>query len=235
MNNGHPPFVLFVKPLYDVALRAGFPAVHMGAFLVVLRLTVGHQLRPQATVSVGAIAKATGRSRAGAHDALVDLIHEGVVIEHVAPQLQVNGGLSARVLSLQPDSTRWGKYAVKPDDVPEFLRHDWDVASEQQGVHSGEQGVTHSEQGGVRPAGTEQGGQSEHIKDRGGTTSPPSPPLTQRAQNARRAGGRGAPSAPRQSKGKELPGAHTTMTDGAADPGRAYLYGDDFDDTEVPA
>jgi len=25
------------------------------------------------------------------------------------------------------------------------------------------------------------------------------------------------------------------MTDGAADPGRAYLYGDDFDDTEVPA
>ena len=48
--NGQPPFVRFPKPLYDVALRAGFSATHWGVFLVIVRLTIG--VRPNFAVGV---------------------------------------------------------------------------------------------------------------------------------------------------------------------------------------
>jgi len=226
MNNGGPPFVRFPKELYDLAMRAGLSGTHLAAFLVVVRLTIGDSLRSQATVSIGAVEKATGRNRHHVKRALCELILEGVLVEHQGPEQLGNGGLSARVLSLQPDSTLWGKYAVQPEDVPDFLRHDWGVASEQQGVAS-------EQQGGVAPRAPQQGTYKQHTKEESSLRDS----LTAGAKSAPPGGGARASGAPSKSKGKSkaAPGSHSSMTDGADDPGRAYLYADDFDDdAEVP-
>ncbi len=126
------PFVKFPKQLFDALLRAPLSATQREVVLAVVRLTYGDRLRSQAEVSIGALEKATGRDRHGLKRALERLIGEGVLIE-----LKPAGFSRGRTLALATNYEAWGRFSVAPDEVPAFLRHDWQG---QEPPHQGEQG-----------------------------------------------------------------------------------------------
>jgi hypothetical protein len=100
--------------------------------LVVVRLTDGDRGRRFAGVSLGMLAKATGRSRSGLKEDLDDLLAEGVLIELTAPTAG-----SPRVVTLNKDYEAWGRHSVDPQSVPNFLRHDWEVVCGEEPYLSG--------------------------------------------------------------------------------------------------
>ncbi len=140
------PFVQFSKELLDAAIRAPWPATHLQVVLTVVRLTYGDHGKRQAEISLGTLEKATGRDHHHVKRTLDSLLAEGVLVEVRAPAFG-----RTRVLALQKDYERWGRFAVSPAQVPDFLRHDW------QGVPVDPQGE--QEHGG---AGAPQGGEQEH-------------------------------------------------------------------------
>jgi hypothetical protein len=115
------PFVRFPKELYDAFLRAPMPAGRRLVCLVAVRMTLGDRGRHQAAVSLGALQKATGRSRSALKADLDDLLAEGVLIEVQAPTPG-----QGRVVALNRDATTWGRFSVALHDIPGFLRHDWE-------------------------------------------------------------------------------------------------------------
>lgn len=128
MANPRPDFfVKFLKELYDAVLRARMPASQQVVLLTVVRLTAGDRGRSQAPVSLGILAKATGRSRSCLREALADLMLEGVIVEVQPPSYG-----RPRKVALNLDYETWGRYAVKPTDIPDLLRHDWDTGQYRQ-------------------------------------------------------------------------------------------------------
>jgi hypothetical protein len=122
MANPRPDFfVKFSKELYDAVLRARMPASHLLVLLTIVRLTAGDRGRSQAAVSLGILAKATGRSRSCLREALADLMLEGVIVEIQPPTYG-----RPRDVALNNDYETWGRFSLKPTDIPNFLRHDWD-------------------------------------------------------------------------------------------------------------
>jgi hypothetical protein len=156
------------------------PATQSQVFSFAVRRTYGDHGRAEAALSIGSIEKATGRSRSVIKDALAELIAEGVLIEIRGPQVNDRGGLEARVVAVQTDFERWGKYSVPERLIPAFLRHDWEGGQSEQGGQ-GEQGTQDEQESAGRantPGGaerTEQGGQAEHIKDKTSQTEQDSP------------------------------------------------------------
>jgi hypothetical protein len=115
------PFVRFSKELYDALLRAPLPAGRLLVCLVVVRLTDGDHARSEAPVSLGTLEKATGRSRSALKADLDDLMKEGVLRELRPPSAG-----RPRIIALNRNCESWGRYRVDVQEIPAFLRHDWE-------------------------------------------------------------------------------------------------------------
>jgi hypothetical protein len=138
MANPQPDrFVRWSKEHFDALTRSRMPATHLAVCMVVVRMTWGHGGERQAPVSIGCLRKATGRSRSSLQSALDDLMREGVLTEVAPPSFG-----SRRILAVQKDYEAWGKYALAPDEIPDFLRHDWGRNQYRQSVQ-----VNEAEQG----------------------------------------------------------------------------------------
>ena len=126
MSNPQPDiFVRWSKEHLDAMLRARMPATQMAIVAAVVRLTWGDRNRKAAPISIGTLAKVTGRNRSTVKDALTDLLQENVLLTTTAR----SSGRS-RLLSVQKDYQKWGRYSIDPNDIPDFLRCAWEDGSD---------------------------------------------------------------------------------------------------------
>jgi hypothetical protein len=119
------PFVQVSKELLDAVLRARMPATHQAVFLAIVRLSYGRRDGDRnaktAWVSTRLLARITGRDRKGVQRSLDDLLANNVIVESPV----AGPAAHRRLVGPQKDYERWGRFSVRPDDVPVELRHDW--------------------------------------------------------------------------------------------------------------
>jgi len=103
--------VRFPKLLFDAVMHAPMSATCRTVVLVAFRWTHGHHDHESAELAESFLAEKSGLSEKSVARALKPLVAEGVLVE-VQPPTNRRG----RVLSVQTDATKWGKFTPALSD-----------------------------------------------------------------------------------------------------------------------